>query len=57
MREHIYDLGSWWNICKEAKKALEIKDLTQSQCKRMMQMYLTGAGIEDIITEMKGEEK
>jgi len=38
MKEVAYDLGSWWSICKETKKALEIKDLTQSQCKRMMQI-------------------
>ena len=57
MKEVTYELSSWWNICKETKQALEIKDLTQTQCKRMMAMYLKGAGIEDIITEMKGGGK
>lgn len=55
--EHTYTIDSWQSVTTEVKKALDIKELSKSQAERMMKMYVLGKTLEEIITEMEGEEK
>ena len=55
--EHQYEQGSWQNVTTEVKKALGIKELSKSLAEIMMKMYVLGKTLEEIITEMEGEEK
>ena len=57
MKEFDYSPSSWQNVTTEVKKALDIKELSKSKAERMMKMYVLGKTLEEIITEMEGEEK
>ena len=57
MKEFDYSPSSWQSVTTEVKKALDIKELSKSQAERMMKMYVLGKSLEEIITEMEGEEK
>ena len=56
MKEFDYSPSSWQSVTTEAKKALNIKELSKSQAERMMKMYVLGKSLEEIITEMKNGE-
>ena len=57
MKTFDYSPSSWQSVTTEVKKVLDIKELSKSQAERMMKMYVLGKGLEEIITEMKGEKE
>ena len=57
MKEFDYSPSSWQSVTTEVKKVLDIKELSKSQAERMMKMYVLGKSLEEIITEMKGEDE
>ena len=55
--EHQYEISSWQSVTSQVKEALGISLLTKKQASAMLRLYITGMCAEDIIKEMKGEEK
>ena len=56
-REVSYTPDSWESVTRFVKEALEIKSLTKSQSSTMMRLYVTGMRTDEIVNQMKGEEK
>ena len=57
MKEHIYSEGSWESVTQAIKQHLEIECLTEPLAKRILQMYITGVKVEEIIKRIEGEVK
>ena len=57
MKEFDYSPSSWQNVTTEVKEALGITSLTKDQASQMMGLYIAGTCTEEIIKQMKGEEK
>ena len=55
-REHTYTTGSWENVTQEIKAHFGWSVLTEKSAYAIMQMYLKGVKVEDIIKTIGGEE-
>jgi hypothetical protein len=55
-REHTYTKGSWELVTQEIKAHFGWSVLTQESACAIMQMYLKGVKVENMIKQLEGEE-
>lgn len=55
-KEHIYTKGSWELVTQEIKAHFGWEILTEESAYAIMQMYLKGVKVEDMIKQLEGKK-
>ena len=56
-REHTYTKGSWELVTQEIKAHFGWEVLTEKSAYAIMQMYLKGVKVEDMIKQLEGRNE
>lgn len=56
MKTFDYSPSSWQNVTTEVKKALDIKELSESQASILMKLYILGLPTEKIIVQLEADD-
>jgi hypothetical protein len=56
MKEHIYTKGSWELVTQEIKAHFGWSVLTEKSAYAIMQMYLKGVKVENMIKQLEGKK-